>query len=197
MRLRWWVAGPVFPLLLPVRFGGPTVTKGAHLWAVGFDDIKRAEHVRAEIVKLGETECLVVLDIAVAVRYADGIVTLNGEPFVSIHYSSGHSIARFLAGLALSAPPLTESAAGAVVRAAGGPAANVGISDSFIEEVQVLMKPSTSALFVLDQEGEMHEILQGIRGLGGTILKANVDMERARLIQSTLTAANERSEVQQ
>jgi hypothetical protein len=28
-----------------------------------------------------------------------------------------------------------------------------------------------------------------IRGLGGTVLKTNVDLERAKLIQSTLAAA--------
>ena len=51
------------------------------------------------------------------------------------------------------------------------------------------MKPGTSALFVLDQERDMDAILQGIRGLGGTVLRTNVDMERAKLIQSTLAGA--------
>jgi hypothetical protein len=63
------------------------MTTGAHLWAVAFDDIKRAELVRAEIAKLGETQCLILLDAAVAIRYADGITTLNGEPFISIRCS--------------------------------------------------------------------------------------------------------------
>jgi hypothetical protein len=35
----------------------------------------------------------------------------------------------------------------------------------------------------------MEVILRGIRGLGGTIMKTNVDVERARLIQSTLNAS--------
>jgi hypothetical protein len=34
----------------------------------------------------------------------------------------------------------------------------------------------------------MDSILQGIRGLGGTVLKTSVDLERAKLIQSTLHA---------
>jgi len=76
-------------------------------------------------------------------------------------------------------------------RALGGSAGDVGISEGFVDEVQALMMPGTSALFVLDQEGKMHEILKGIRGLGGTILKTNVDMERARLVQCTLTAVGE------
>ena len=46
----------------------------------------------------------------------------------------------------------------------------------------------TSAIFVLDDEGDMDVILHKIRGLGGTVLKTNVDVEHAKLIQSTLAA---------
>jgi uncharacterized membrane protein len=55
--------------------------------------------------------------------------------------------------------------------------------------VERIMQPGTSALFVLDDQGDMDVILHSIRGLGGTILKTNVDLEGARLIQSALTAA--------
>jgi uncharacterized membrane protein len=66
--------------------------------------------------------------------------------------------------------------------------ASVGIGDDFIREVKGMMKPGTSAIFVLDDEGDMDVILHKIRGLGGTVLKTNVDRERAQLIQSTLAA---------
>jgi hypothetical protein len=36
----------------------------------------------------------------------------------------------------------------------------------------------------------MDMILHKIRGLGGTVLKTNVDLERASLIQSTLASAS-------
>jgi uncharacterized membrane protein len=61
-----------------------------------------------------------------------------------------------------------------------------GISAEFVQEVEKMMKPRTSALFVLDEEGDMDVILHTIRGLGGTVLKTNVDLERAKVIQSTL-----------
>lgn len=35
----------------------------------------------------------------------------------------------------------------------------------------------------------MDVILHSIRGLGGTVVKTNVDVKRAKLIQSTLAAA--------
>ena len=52
------------------------------------------------------------------------------------------------------------------------------------------MKPGTSALFVLDDDGDMEVILPTIQGLGGTVVRTNVDLERARLIQSTLAASS-------
>jgi uncharacterized membrane protein len=170
------------------------MTQGAHLWAVAFDDMKRAAQVRAEIARLGEKGDVVLLDTAVAIRYPDGGVTLNGESFVSIPKSHGHSFARFLAVLALGAPPLTGSAVGALVRATGGSAAEVGIGEDFIQEVQALMNPGTSVLFVLDREIDMPAVLRRIQGLGGTVLKTNVDVERARLIQSTLAATADQGE---
>jgi uncharacterized membrane protein len=170
------------------------MTNAGHLWAVGYDDVGRAEQIRDEVLKLRDKHCLILLDTAVAVRYPDGCVTLNGEPFVSVPYFQAHGFASFLAGLALRAPPLTGPAAGALVRACGGAAAEVGIDEDFVNEVRALMKPGTSALFVLDQEGDMDEILQGIRGLGGIVIRTNVDVTRARLIQSALAAADNRPE---
>jgi uncharacterized membrane protein len=164
------------------------MARGGHLWALGYDDIGRADQVRREMIKLSEKHCLILLDTAVAVRYPDGFLTLDGVPFVAPINLSGHTFASFLAGLALGAPPLTGAAVGTLMCGAGGAAAEVGIDDAFVSEVGALMKPGTSALFVLDQEGDMEAILQGIRGLGGTVLKTNVDVKRARLIQSTLSA---------
>jgi uncharacterized membrane protein len=50
------------------------------------------------------------------------------------------------------------------------------------------MKPGSSALFVLDQAGALEAILQGISGLGGIVLKSNVDLDRAGMIQSALSS---------
>jgi uncharacterized membrane protein len=153
-----------------------------HLWAIGYEDKTRAEQVRSEIAKLGEKHCLVLMETAVAVRYPDGSLTVDGEPFVATINVSGPWIARLLAGMALAAPPLTCAAVGALL-------GSTGIDEDFIKQVKGLMKPGSSALFVLDQEGEMEALLRGIRGLGGTVLRTTVDINRAKLIQSTLAAA--------
>jgi uncharacterized membrane protein len=136
--------------------------------------------------ELSETHCLDLLDTAVAVRYPDGSVTLDGIPLVPVRSVRSRTLARFLAGLALAAPPLTPAAVGALRSATETGSAAVGISEDFVRDVGGLMASGTSALFVLDRERDMSAILEGIRGLGGTVLKTNVDLERAKLIQSTL-----------
>jgi uncharacterized membrane protein len=90
----------------------------------------------------------------------------------------------FLAGL------VVRATVGDMLGGAGTVAAlaSAGVGEDFISEVTGLMKPGPSAILVLDDEGDMDVILHRIRGLGGTVLKTNVDLERARLIQSTLAA---------
>ncbi len=166
------------------------MSRCGNLWAVGFDDTRRAAQVREEITRLGwEKHDLLLRDIAVAVRYPDGSFTLNGEPFVVATSIFRGTAASFLAGLALIVPPLTGEACNFLLANIGCAAEKVGISDDFVREVGALIKPATSILFVLDDGGNMNAILPAIRGLGGTVLKTNVDLERAKLIQSTLAAS--------
>jgi uncharacterized membrane protein len=167
------------------------MTQATHLWAIAYDDPQRAEQVRATINRLGEKHCLILLDTAVVVRCSDGRLTVDGEPFVAPTPLGGHGFASFLAGLALAAPPLTGAAVGALV-SRRAVLAKAGIDESFVSEVEALLKPGTSVLFVLDQEGDREANLQQIHGLGGTVLKTNVDLEKARLIQSTLAAEEDR-----
>ena len=172
------------------------MTLDAHLWAIGYDDMMRADQVRDEITRLawdnGQAgKYLILLDIAVVVRHPDGSFTFDRKPFPGVVSVLGCTAVGFLAGLVLAAP-LTGATIGALVGGAGTAAlaAKVGIGGAFVQEVEKLMKPGTSALFVLDHEGDMEAILHAIRGLGGTVLKTNVDLERAKLIQSTLATGS-------
>jgi uncharacterized membrane protein len=170
------------------------MSASTHLWAIGYDNVARAGEVRQEITKLGWDsgkggKYLLLYDIAVVVRHPDGSFTVDQKPFSGIANIVACTGAGFLAGLALAAP-LTGATVGALLGSAGDAAfSHAGIEEGFIRDVETLMKPGTSALFVLDNDGDMEVILHAIRGLGGTVLKTNVDLERAKLIQSTLTAA--------
>jgi uncharacterized membrane protein len=168
--------------------------RDAHLWAIAYDDSSRAENVRGELDSLaGAEQYLQLLDIAILARHADGSYTLDRKPFPVTSNIFGAGALGFLAGLALAAP-MTGAAIGALLGTAASTVANaVGIEDAFIRDVGRLMKPGTSALLVLDSEGDLEVILNSIRGLGGTILKTNVDLERAKLIQTTLSDQTRRT----
>jgi uncharacterized membrane protein len=132
---------------------------------------------------------LVLDDIAVVVRRADGTFTVDHAALSSITNISSLTAAGLLAG-AVVAAPLTGAAIGAVIGSIGSAiaAAAKRLSSDFIKEVEQLMKPGTSALFILDHQGDLEVILHTLRGQGGTVLKTNVSAELARLIQSTLSS---------
>src|SRR5262249_11236894 len=163
-------------------------TGSGHLWAIGYDDMERAEQVRDKITTLGwGGPHFLLSDVSVAVRHPDGSLTIDREPFPAVAGRLRCAAAGFIAGLVVAAP-LTGAAIGVVLGGAGtAAAANIGIADHFVREVEAIMKPGTSVLFVLDSEGDMDLILHTIRGLGGTVLKTNMDTERAKLIQATLS----------
>jgi uncharacterized membrane protein len=165
------------------------MSEESHLWAIAYNDVGRADQVRDEIVRLGwDRHDLILVDTAVVVRHPDGSFTFNHEPFPVVYNVLGSTAVGFLAGLVVAAP-LAGAGIGAFLGGVGSVAASsVGIRDDFVREVEALMKPGTSALFVLDDEGDMDVILHAIRGLGGTVVKTNVDVQRAKLIQSTLAA---------
>jgi uncharacterized membrane protein len=167
----------------------------SHLWAIAYDDTSRADQVREVLKKLAwdpgrAGKHFLLQDAVVVVRQTDGTFTIDREPFRGVANILACTTVGFLAGLAI-AVPLSGAALGAVVGGAGtvASAAASGISEEFIREVEALMKPGTSALFILDDAGDMEVILHAIQGLGGRVLKTNVQPERARLIQSTLAEA--------
>jgi len=170
------------------------MNQATHLWAIGFDDMARADQVRDEIATLGwgrgrAAKYLFLEVCAVVVRHTDGSFTVNRTRFPGLANILACTGAGLLAGLILAAP-LTGAAIGAVMGSAGTAAAiHTGIPENFIREVEALMRPGTSVLFVLDEVADMEVILHKIQGLGGTLLRTNVDLERAKLIQSTLAAS--------
>jgi uncharacterized membrane protein len=168
------------------------MAKTAHLWAVGYENMTRADEVRQTIENLGwgndhAAKYMILHDLAVVVRLPDGSFTFDRKPFPAVANVVASTAVGFLAGLVLAAP-MTGATLGALLGSAGTAVAatHLGISEEFIREVETLMKPGTSALFVLDDDIDMDVIRHAIQGLGGTILKTNVNVEHAKTIQAAL-----------
>src|SRR5262249_29468483 len=115
------------------------MTTTAHLWAIGYDDLERADQVRDEITRLGwgagqAGKYLILLDSAVVVRNPDGTFTLEREAFPGVTSILACSAVGFLAGLVVAAP-MTGATLGALLGGAGmATAAQVGIDKDFIRD---------------------------------------------------------------
>jgi uncharacterized membrane protein len=159
-----------------------------HLWAFGYDAPDRAEEIRTRINEIRRNgHVLLVLDTAIVVRRSDGAVILDGEPLSTPHHGVRQGLSRFLAYFALAAPLFTEGAVQECLDAASMESSDDEvIRDEFIRDVAAHLKPATSVLFLLDECRDIDAIVHEIRGMGGTVLKTNVDFTRARLIQSAL-----------
>ena len=137
------------------------MNKTSHLWAVGFDDMERADQIRAEIVELGwgpgkGGKYLVLDDIGIAVRHSDGSFTFDRMPFPAVANILGSATAGFLAGLVMAAP-LTGAAIGALLGSAGTAAAtHVGISEAFVRDVEAKKRDSTRIFLLDDRELRLH-----------------------------------------
>ena len=99
-----------------------------HLWAIGYDDMARADQVRDEITALGwgagkAAKYLILEDIAVVVRHPDGSFTFDRKPFPGLANILACTGVGFVAGLVLAAP-LTGATIGALLGSAGTAAAN-------------------------------------------------------------------------
>jgi uncharacterized membrane protein len=54
------------------------MTKSGNLWAIGYDNMERADQVRDEIISLGwDKHYLLLNDVAVVVRRPDGSFTFD------------------------------------------------------------------------------------------------------------------------
>src|SRR5215470_16713448 len=122
------------------------MNRAGNLWAIGYDEVGRADQVCDEIEKLGWKEhYLDLADVAVVVRHGDGSITVNKAPFPAVANILGCTAVGFLAGLVVAAP-LGGAAIGALIGGAGsiGAASSVGIGDDFVGEVEKMMRPGTS-----------------------------------------------------
>jgi uncharacterized membrane protein len=160
------------------------------LWAVGFDDPATAEKARAAVCGLQDAQCLVLDDVVLVTCLTDGTFTLDRDPCPVLALAGGGGLVGFLAGLVVG-QPLAGAAVGALMGGALtglAAAARVAIGEEFIREVKTLMTPGASVLFVRDEWGDREAILYQLHGLGGKVLKTNVDPEWVKEVQTALSA---------
>jgi uncharacterized membrane protein len=161
-----------------------------NLWAIGYDDSARAAAVRTELLDREHRHGLHVVDAVVATRLADGTFELRrDEPLSVAAGAAGYGALGFLVGLVVLQPVAAAAFAAVVGGATAWSARQFGVDDDFVAEVKGLVRPGTSALFLLTRSEGLDAVRHAIHGLGGTVLKTTVNAELARLAQESLDAS--------
>jgi uncharacterized membrane protein len=161
----------------------------SNLWALGFIDHASAEKARAAVCGLQDAQCLALDDVVLVTRLPDGSFKLDRDPCPVLGASGGGALFGFLAGLVVGQPLIGAAAGGLLGGAVAAATSRIGIDAEFVSAVETLMTPGASVLFVMDEWGDREAILYQLGGLGGKVLKTNVDPEWVKQVQAALAAA--------
>jgi uncharacterized membrane protein len=166
----------------------------AELVAIGYPDETSALAAEKEAQHLADELVIQHDAIAAVVRRADGRyqVTTNHHAV-----GSGATWGMFWGlffGLVFFVPVLGMPM-GASLGALIGKLEQAGIDKEFQSQVRDLLKPGTSALFLLLEDATVETSIRSLRRYGGTILETSLSKEVERKLQCALHGADDRETV--
>jgi uncharacterized membrane protein len=157
----------------------------ADLIAIGYDDTTTAVRAMEEVEKL-EGDLVIQADaVAAIVRSEDGkYKTVTNAHAVGAGTTWG-MFWGFLFGLLFFIPVL-GMAVGAGMGAIMGKIAKSGIDKQFQEQVRDMLKPGTSALFMVVEQMTQDKAMAALSEFGGTVIKTSLSDEATKEIQDEL-----------
>ena len=82
--------------------------------------------------------------------------------------------------------PLLGAALGAASGAISGAYTDFGVNDKFMKDVAAAVPPGGAALFVLVGKMTTDKVLEGLKGLGGTVLRTSFEKSKDEAIRAAL-----------
>ena len=157
----------------------------ADLVAIGYDDETTAHRAAAEVARL--TQELIIQPDAVAVITRDQ----EGKYHVTTnhHAVGGGATWGMFWGLLfgmLFFIPVFGMAVGAGLGALMGKFEKSGIDKQFADQVRDMLKPGTSALFVVVEKVTPDKAVEALSEYGGTVLKSSLSKQAEKDLQDAL-----------
>ena len=157
----------------------------ADLIAIGYDDETKAHAAAAEVGRL--TQELIIQPDAVAVISRDQ----EGKYHVTTnhHAVAGGATWGMFWGLlfgVLFFIPVFGMAVGAGLGALMGKLEKSGIDKAFADQVREMLKPGTSALFVVVEKVTPDKAVEALSEYGGTVLKSSLSKQAEQDLQDAL-----------
>jgi uncharacterized membrane protein len=164
----------------------------ADLIAIGYPDETTAEEAAKEVLRLSED--LIIEPDAVAV------ITRDHEGKYHVHTMHNEVATGTLWGVFwgllfgfLFFVPVFGAVVGAALGALMGLVAKLGISEQFQRQVRDLLRPGTSALFMVVEKMTTDKAVAALSRLGGTVLKTSLseqaEQELRQALQGSVPAA--------
>ncbi len=157
----------------------------ADLVAIGYPDETTASLAEEEVQRLASDLIIEPDAVAVIVRDKEGKYHVH----TSHHAVGGGATWGMFWGLLfglLFFVPVFGMAVGAGLGALMGKIEKTGIDKQFQEQVRDMLKPGTSALFVVVEKVTPDKAVEGLSQYGGTVLKSSLSKDAEKELQEAL-----------
>lgn len=157
----------------------------ADIIAIGYDDTTTAMQAEEEVQRLAQDLVIQPDAVAVIIRSQDGKIKT-----ITNHHAVGKGATwglfwGFLFGL-LFFIPFFGMAAGAGIGALIGHVSKAGVDQAFQNQVREMLKPGTSALFMVVEQMTTDKAMDALSKYGGTVLKTSLSKEAEKQLQDAL-----------
>ena len=157
----------------------------ADLIAIGYPDTTTALQAEEEVQRLAKDLVIQPDAVAAIIRSPDGkIKTITNQHAVGTGATWG-MFWGFLFGI-LFFIPFFGMAVGAGLGALMGKVGKSGIDKAFQDQVRDMLKPGTSALFMVVEQMTTDKALEALSHYGGTVLKSSLSKEAEKELQEAL-----------
>ena len=159
------------------------------LFAFCFGGEYEADEVRTTLLKMRRDHLVDLEDAVVAVRDQEGKIKVRVLHHFSVRSAVGGGILGLIVGSIFLTPifKLVVQEGGTFVPE-GVLGKKLGISKNFINEVKAILKPGTSALFVLVLNADPEKVLKDLQQFKGKLLRTTLSNDKAA-IKAVLGAA--------
>lgn len=157
----------------------------ADLIAIGYPDTTTALQAEEEVQRLAQDLVIQPDAVAAIIRSQNGHIKT-----ITNHHPVGKGAAwgmfwGFLFGL-LFFIPFFGLAIGAGLGAVLGSVSKAGVDEAFQNQVREMLKPGTSALFMVVEQMTADKAMDALSRYGGTVLKTSLSKEAEKQLQDAL-----------
>lgn len=157
------------------------------LLVIAFPSEEKAEQVRQKLFTMQKEYLIELGDAVIAVKNADGAVKLNQLFNTTAIGGVSGAFWGALIGL-IFMMPLAGAALGAGAGALSGALTDFGIDDKFMKDVAAAVPPGGAALFLLVRKMTTDKVLEGLKGVGGVVLRTSFEKSKEDAIRAALAA---------